>query len=192
MEQEHLGLTAAGKRFGLSAFGAGQWVRGYYAFKQAREESDYVHEVDERAYPYFQELFGRSSSPVREWLGWNEDGYKFKNPLNFNEFVGWLYRRRRPASKAQALQRCNLLVNFFHREVVVDLVRLKEAVNLVAGFKAEQATQIRLLDFALPVFLGGESLQRIAREINRRAVGFEGGDVAGGVGTDSLAATVST
>lgn len=93
MEQEHLNLTAAGKRFGLSAFGAGQWVRGYYAFKQAREESDYVHEVDERAYPYFQELFGRSSAPVREWLVWNDDEYKFKNPLNFNEFVGWLYPR---------------------------------------------------------------------------------------------------
>jgi hypothetical protein len=40
MEREELSLTDAGKRFGLSAFGAGQWVRGYYAFKQAREESD--------------------------------------------------------------------------------------------------------------------------------------------------------
>lgn len=93
MEQEHLNLTEAGKRFGLSAFGAGQWVRGYYAFKQAREESDYVLEVDERAYTYFQELFSRSSAPVREWLEWKEDEYKFKNLLNFNEFVGWLYPR---------------------------------------------------------------------------------------------------
>jgi hypothetical protein len=93
MEQEELNLTQAGKRFGLSAFGAGQWVRGYYAFKQAREESDYIREVDEQAYPYFQELFSRSSAPVREWLGWEEEDYKFKNPLNFNEFVGWLYPR---------------------------------------------------------------------------------------------------
>src|SRR5271165_2984542 len=72
MEQEGLNLTEAGKRFGLTAFGAGQWVRGYYAFKQAREESDYIREVDERAYPYFQELFSRSSAPVREWMGWEE------------------------------------------------------------------------------------------------------------------------
>lgn len=93
MEQEHLNLTEAGKRFGLSAFGAGQWVRGYYAFKQAREESDYVLEVDERSYTYFQELFSRSSAPVREWLEWKEDEYKFINLLNFNEFVGWLYPR---------------------------------------------------------------------------------------------------
>jgi hypothetical protein len=93
MEQEDINLTSAGKRFGLSPFGAGQWVRGYYAFKQAREESDYIHEVDERAYPFFQELFGRSSAPVREWMEWNEDEYKFKNLLNFSEFVGWLYPR---------------------------------------------------------------------------------------------------
>ncbi len=93
MEQEQLTLTEAGKRFGLSAFGAGQWVRGYYAFKQAREDSDYIREVDERSYPYFQELFSRSSSAVREWMEWNEDEWKFKSVLNFNEFVSWLYPR---------------------------------------------------------------------------------------------------
>ena len=93
MEQEQLTLTDAGKRFGLTAFGAGQWVRGYYAFKQAKEESDYVIEVDERSYPYFQEIFSRSSAPVREWLEWREEEYRFKNALNLNEFVGWLYPR---------------------------------------------------------------------------------------------------
>jgi len=103
MEQEHLNLTDAGKRFGLSAFGAGQWVRGYYAFKQAREESDYVIEVDERSYPYFQELFSRSSAPVREWLGWKEEEYKFKNLLNVNEFVGWLYPRPADAETSDVL-----------------------------------------------------------------------------------------
>ena len=93
MEREELNLTEAGKRFGLTAFGAGQWVRGYYAFKQGREESDYIREVDERSYPYFQELFSRSSAAVRDWLEWNEEESKFKNVLNFNEFVSWLYPR---------------------------------------------------------------------------------------------------
>jgi hypothetical protein len=95
MEEDHLSLTSAGKRFGLTPFGAGQWVRGYYAFKQAREESDYIREVDERSYPYFQELFGRSSMPVRDWMVWNEDELKFKDGLKFNEFIGWLYPRPR-------------------------------------------------------------------------------------------------
>ena len=93
MEKEELTLTEVGKRFGLTSHGAGQWVRGYNAFSQAREASDYISEVDERAYPYFQELFGRSSAPVREWLEWDEDKYEFNNKLNFDEFISWLYPR---------------------------------------------------------------------------------------------------
>jgi len=93
MENEGLSLTDVGRRFGLSPHGAGQWVRGFYAFKQAREESDFVSEVDERSYPYFQELFSRSSAGVREWLEWDETARQFKNLINFNEFVGWLYPR---------------------------------------------------------------------------------------------------
>ena len=94
MDEEGLTLTEVGKRFGLTPYGAGQWVRGYYAFKQGREESDFVNEVNEKAYPYFQELFGRSSAQVREWLEWDEDTRKFKNAINFNEFVSWLYPRK--------------------------------------------------------------------------------------------------
>lgn len=56
MEEHELNLTEVGKRFGLTAHGAGQWVRGYYAFKQAKEESDFVSEITEDIYPYMQEL----------------------------------------------------------------------------------------------------------------------------------------
>jgi hypothetical protein len=91
MEEEGLTLTDVGKRFGLTPYGAGQWVRGYSAFKQAREESDYVNDVNELSYPYFQELFSRSSAAVREWMEWSEPERRFKNALNFNEFVSWVY-----------------------------------------------------------------------------------------------------
>lgn len=94
MEKEHLGLTEVGRRFGLSAHGAGQWVRGYNAFHQGRESSDHINEIDERSYPYFQELFGRSSAPLREWLSWDDDDYEFKNKLNLDEFISWLYPRQ--------------------------------------------------------------------------------------------------
>lgn len=91
MESESLSLTDVGRRFGLTAHGAGQWVRGYYAYRQASTETDYIEEIDDRAYPYFQEVFGRSNAPIREWLEWDERSYKFKNMLNLNEFTGWLY-----------------------------------------------------------------------------------------------------
>jgi len=97
MDKETLNLTQVGKRFGLTAHGAGQWVRGYHAFLQARQASDYINEVDERAYPYFQELFGRSSAPLREWLGWNEEEYEFSEKLNLDEFISWLYPREESA-----------------------------------------------------------------------------------------------
>lgn len=93
MENENLSLTDVGKRFGLTAFGAGQWVRGYYAFKQASEESDYTREIDERAYPYFQEIFSRSNTTFREWLQWDDSNYRFGEELHFNEFLSWLYPR---------------------------------------------------------------------------------------------------
>lgn len=91
MEEEGLSLTAAGQRFGLSAFGAGQWARGYYAFQQVETETDYAEEIDERCYPFLQELFGRSSIAIREWIDWNEDDNRFRNTLRLNEFAGWLY-----------------------------------------------------------------------------------------------------
>lgn len=91
MEKEGLNLTEVGKRFGLTPHGAGQWVRGYLAFKQARERSDYIYEVDERSYPYFQEVFSKSSVNFRDWMGWVDDEKVFKKELEFNEFVGWLY-----------------------------------------------------------------------------------------------------
>lgn len=93
MEDENLSLTEVGKRFGLTAYGAGQWVRGYYAFMQAAEESEYVHEIDERAYPYLQEIFSRSNPIFKDWLQWNDTEYKFEDNLKFNEFLSWLYPR---------------------------------------------------------------------------------------------------
>lgn len=94
MEEEDLKFTEVGQRFGLTPFGTGQWVRGYYAFLQAKQRTDYITEVDEKSYPYFQELFNRSNPPLREWLEWNEEEKVFKNELNFNEFLSWLYPRK--------------------------------------------------------------------------------------------------
>lgn len=91
MEEESLTLTQVGKRFGLSGYGAGQWSRGYYSFKQAKEESDFTREIDEKVFPYFQEIFSKSNAPLRDWLEWNESEFKFENDLNFNELLSWLY-----------------------------------------------------------------------------------------------------
>ena len=87
MEDENLSLTEVGKKFGLTAYGAGQWVRGYYAFIQAAEESDYTQEIDERAYPYLQEIFSRSNPVFKDWLQWNDTEYKFEDNLKLNKIA---------------------------------------------------------------------------------------------------------
>ncbi len=91
MAREGLTLAVAGQRFGTSAQGAGQWVRSYKAFDQARAHTDYGREVDEKFYPYVQELFGRSSIAMKDWLSWDEKGQTFTATDRFEEFVGWFY-----------------------------------------------------------------------------------------------------
>jgi hypothetical protein len=91
MDSENLTLTEVGERFGISPFAAGQWMRGYKAYEQASKESDFSQELDMNIYPYFQEIFGRSSIGVRDWLEWDDTDMEFKNKLNLNEFIGWLY-----------------------------------------------------------------------------------------------------
>lgn len=91
MESEGLNLTQVGERFGISPYSAGQWMRGYRAYEQASKESDYIQELDMRIYPYLQEIFGKSSIAIREWLDWDDKEMEFKNKLNLNEFIGWLY-----------------------------------------------------------------------------------------------------
>lgn len=100
MENDNLTLTQVGERFGITAYAAGQWTRGFRAFQQAAEDSDFIHELDIKSYPYFQEIFGRSSSGVREWLEWDEKERTFKNVLNLDEFISWLYPREDEESDA--------------------------------------------------------------------------------------------
>jgi hypothetical protein len=83
----------SGPSLWINVFGAGQWVRGYQAFRQAKNETSYAAEVDERVYPYLQELFGRSSIKMREWLEWDDSQKRFKNVDKLNEFIGWFYPR---------------------------------------------------------------------------------------------------
>lgn len=139
MEDENLSLTEVGKKFGLTAYGAGQWVRGYYAFLQAAEESDYTQEIDERAYPYLQEVFSRSNPVLKDWLKWNDSSYKFEDNLRFNEFLSWLY----PRDEENVLDGIEVKGNWENRKIkrsndlrTVSFL-LREAINEFEMFRAD-------------------------------------------------------
>lgn len=91
MEADDLTLTQVGKSFGLSPHGAGQWVRGYHAFQQAKEETEVGEHIDEKVYPFFQEIFGRSSIALKEWMRWDDAKSEFQDSAALNEFVNWLF-----------------------------------------------------------------------------------------------------
>ena len=99
-EIEGKNLTEVGKQFGLTRYGAGQWIRGYKAFKQVKDGSNYYRELDDKAYTYFQEIFHRSNIPLREWLDWyendKENTFEFRNVQNLDEFLSWLYPKDDP------------------------------------------------------------------------------------------------
>ena len=60
----------------------------------------------------------------------------------------------------------------------MDPVRFQEAVDFVAGFKAEEPPPIGLVEMTRPVLLGRQGLQRPAREIVAR-VTHSAGDIVG-------------
>ncbi len=139
MEDENLSLTEVGKKFGLTAYGAGQWVRGYSAFIQAAEESDYTQEIDERAYPYLQEIFSRSNPVFKDWLKWNDSEYKFEDNLRFNEFLSWLY----PRDEENVLDGIEIKGNWENRKIkrssdlrIVSFL-LREATNEFEMFRSD-------------------------------------------------------
>lgn len=139
MEDQDLTLTEVGKKFGLSAYGAGQWVRGYYAFTQAAEESDYTQEIDERAYPYLQEIFSRSNPVFKDWLMWNDTEYRFEDSLKFNEFLSWLY----PRDEENVLDGTEIKGNWENRRIkrsndlrIISYL-LRESINEFEMFRAD-------------------------------------------------------
>ena len=126
-EDKGITLTEVGKQFGLSRYGAGQWIRGYRAFRQAKDESNYSREIDEKVYPYFQELFGRSNPPLREWLGWNENEYKFENELHLDEFLSWIYPKEDPGDG----QDIDDLLGEWDKRIIGNVQRLRDISYLL-------------------------------------------------------------
>jgi hypothetical protein len=80
------------------------------------------------------------------------------------------------ASKTEPVQRLQLAVQFLQRDAVVNVVRLEEAVDFVAGLESEQKPQVRPGQTPGAIFLGGQRFERAARKVG--AIGGKaGGDV---------------
>ena len=120
MQKEQKSLGEVGKKFGLTPHGAGQWIRGYNAFRQAKDDTEYSREINESAYTYFQELFGHSNKPLRDWMEWNEKEYRFDDVSAFNELLTWLYPKPSEAELDDDQDPADVLGDWNNRRLVTN------------------------------------------------------------------------
>lgn len=91
MNKTGASYSEVGKTFGISSYASAQMARAYYAFEQAKNETVFRDDIDSRAYPYLQELFGRSDIALKNWMDWDDENRKFINVEIFEEYLNWLY-----------------------------------------------------------------------------------------------------
>lgn len=72
------------------------------------------------------------------------------------------YQRLRHVSKAQPFQCFDLPPYLVERVAFIDIVSLEEAVELKAGFDAEETLEFGLGEMTVPVFVSGERFKRPA------------------------------
>lgn len=88
IEQEGLSFTEAGQRFGLTAQAVGKRYRSYKALQQMREDAEFKAKAKNEYYSLFEEAVRQA--PVKKWLGWDDDQYRFTNTDNLKQFYSWI------------------------------------------------------------------------------------------------------
>lgn len=79
--QDGKSLGEIGSLLGITAKDAGRRMRGYRAFLQMRGDKDFRDFSEKNHYTLFLEFLSPSRGG-REWLDWDEDGYRFRDSKN--------------------------------------------------------------------------------------------------------------
>lgn len=88
IDKKGLQYAEAGQRFGLSAQKVGRRYRSYKALEQMRQDDDFQNKAENKYYSLFEEAIGKV--PVRQWLGWNDNSFKFENTDRIKQFYSWI------------------------------------------------------------------------------------------------------
>ena len=83
-----LQFTAVGQKFGLSARAIGRLYRAYKGLEQMRTDDEYGTKTQDDYFSLFEEAY--KNSKVREWLGWEEESFKFTKIDNLKQFYSWI------------------------------------------------------------------------------------------------------
>ncbi|MEH1942362.1 MAG: ParB N-terminal domain-containing protein [Nostoc sp.] len=81
-------FTEVGQQFGLSGKAIGRLYRVHKALNQMRSDDEYGDKAQNDQFTLFDEAYKHKE--VRNWLGWNEDDYKYKNTSDLKQFYSWI------------------------------------------------------------------------------------------------------
>jgi hypothetical protein len=127
MENNGLKLTEVGRRFGISPYSAGQWVRAYRTFEQARSEAEKADKVGQESFAFFQELFNRSCVALRDWMKWDDKTEKCAG-TRLSEFVDWLYPDPENPDALPSIDGAEL----FERRRIGQAIELRQLAELIS------------------------------------------------------------
>lgn len=88
IDNERIGLRAAGQRFGLSAQAVGRLYRSYKALEQMRDDEEFRDKARNDYFTLFEEAI--RNKHVKGWLGWDEQTKRFTNEDNLQQFYSWI------------------------------------------------------------------------------------------------------
>ncbi len=88
IDKNGLTFRAAGQTFGLSPQAVGRLYRAYKALEQMREDDEFSAKAKNEYFSLFEEAY--RNRDVRDWLGWNNDTYRFEKDSNLSQFYSWI------------------------------------------------------------------------------------------------------
>ena len=170
VEEKSISFTEAGQRFGLSAQAAGRLYRTHKALQQMREDDEFGDKAQNDYFSLFEEAYRNLS--VREWLDWDEDDYRFKNPENLQCFYSWITpdnnddndgsKPRRRIHDPKQVKDLGLIVGGGHESLISEVERYEiniEEAAVVARPSGSLEKQLQKILNAVRSLSGGGTIE---------------------------------
>ena len=109
--------------------------KAFLAHKQMQEEEEYGDYADPRKYSYFEEVLKRPI--VRDWLGWDDNAYRFTNDTNLRLFYSWMPKAGADTEDNDA--------KLPEAKSIRELGRIMENEEAIKRFSAEDGSLINAL-----------------------------------------------
>lgn len=127
--------SQAGQKFGLSAMAVGRLYRAYKGLQQMRADDDYGPKAKNEYFSLYEEAY--RNRKVREWLGWDDTAFTFKNTDQVKQFYGWISPdaendEKRRIHDPKQVQKVALLLEKGREDLIGQLDRHEITIDVAA------------------------------------------------------------